>query len=284
MHFHAPSPLTRLAFIFGLALFPSIPTAAQAAPASVQAIRTKRTARVHERQPHEKRSRACVRAPVEVVAGDDSATFSLTRCDGRPAPQAIENLSILARPASVPKPRQRLADPVSEGRAGEIAPGVQRLDPRLVERLEAIVERFRKPTETARVVLTSGYRPRGEGNYHSRGRALDLRMEGVDNRALIAFCKTLPDTGCGYYPNDTVVHVDVRDPGTGNVAWTNSGRTGDPVSVETPRPITTTPPDGEPDRDADRQNQSLPDLPAKPRRHGGEKTGLSDRDENDHWL
>jgi hypothetical protein len=29
----------------------------------------------------------------------------------------------------------------------------------------------------------------------------------------------LDDTGCGYYPNADFIHMDVRDPGTGHVAW-----------------------------------------------------------------
>jgi uncharacterized protein DUF882 len=152
----------------------------------------------------EEKPRECVKAPVAIVAPSDSATFSLAKCDGSAAPLGVERLSTLAG-----------------------APGGHRLDARLVERLELVVDHFRKGTEPARVVLVSGYRPRSAGSYHSTGRALDFRVEGVQNETLIAFCKTLPDTGCGYYPNSLFVHIDVRDPLTGHVTWTDLSRPGE---------------------------------------------------------
>ena len=148
--------------------------------------------------------------------------------DGSVAPLAVEHLAILARPPTVPKPKQP-AEVLARARGIELAPGIHRFDPRLAERLGLVVEHFHKAGETSRVVLVSGYRPRSAGNYHSRGRALDFRIEGVESLALAAFCKTLPDTGCGYYPNGAFIHMDVRDPGTGNVAWTDSSRPGEPL-------------------------------------------------------
>ncbi len=65
----------------------------------------------------------------------------------------------------------------------------------------------------------SGYRPQSRGSQHQTARALDLRVAGVRNEELVAFCKTLTDTACGYYPNSSFVHVDVRNPGTGSVTW-----------------------------------------------------------------
>jgi hypothetical protein len=52
-------------------------------------------------------------------------------------------------------------------------------------------------------------------------------VAGVSNEELVAFCKTLPDTGCGYYPNSSFVHVDVRNPGTGSVTWIDSSGPGE---------------------------------------------------------
>jgi uncharacterized protein YcbK (DUF882 family) len=162
----------------------------------------------HRRQARaatEAKPRECIKAPIEVVAGSESATFSLARCDGSAIPAGVDRLSMLAR-----------------------APGVHRLDAKLVERLELAIDHFRKGGEPVRVLLVSGYRPRSAGSYHSTGRALDLRIDGVENDALDAFCKTLPDTGCGYYPNSVFVHIDVRDPHTGHVAWTDVSRPGEP--------------------------------------------------------
>lgn len=136
------------------------------------------------RATNEPRPRECVKAPIEVVAGAESAKLSLAKCDGAAAPAGIEQLSTLAR-----------------------APGARRLDARLVERLELVVDHFRKGTEPTRLVLVSGFRPRSAGSFHSTGRALDFRVDGVANDALVAFCKTLQDTGCGFYPNSRFIHV-----------------------------------------------------------------------------
>jgi hypothetical protein len=170
--------------------------------------------------------RACVKAPVEVIAGAESATFSLAKCDGTPAPLAVDQLSVLARPGTVAKPKQPMSA-LSGAHHAELAPGIHRVDARLIERLERAVDHFRKATEAARVVLVSGYRPRSTGSYHSSGRALDFRIDGVTDEALVAFCKTLPDTGCGYYPNGGFVHMDVRDVGAGHVSWTDVSRPGE---------------------------------------------------------
>jgi hypothetical protein len=100
------------------------------------------------------------------------------------------------------------------------------MDGRLVERLELVVDHFHKgsgspgpSSKPARIVIVSGYRPRSAGSFHQLARALDFRIEGVKNEALVEFCKTLPDTGCGYYPNSLFVHMDVRNPGAGHVTW-----------------------------------------------------------------
>jgi hypothetical protein len=187
--------------------------------------------------------RECVKAPIEVIAGAESAKLSLAKCDGVAAPVGVEQLSALAR-----------------------APGARRLDVRLVERLELVVDHFRKGTELARVVLVSGFRPRSAGSYHSTGRAIDFRVDGVANEALVSFCKTLPDTGCGSYPNGGFVHMDAREAGTGHVAWTDVSRRG-----EAPRYVT------------EDTSRALPSLPAQDgESRDGEK--LAGRDEAAHVL
>jgi Bacterial protein of unknown function (DUF882) len=176
-----------------------VPTAASASPRP-QEKRPRREARVSKRDAV---PRGCVKAPVQIVAGAQSATLSLARCDGVAATAGLERLSALAR-----------------------ARGAVRLDARLVEQLELAVDHFRKGVEPTRVQLVSGYRPESAGSYHAKGKALDFRLDGVANEAVVAFCKTLPDTGCGYYPNSGFVHMDVREPGTGHVAWTDVSRPG----------------------------------------------------------
>ena len=178
--------------------------------------------------------------------------FALTTCKGKIAPLAIEYLSILGRPYDLPQPTwmkpdqvlnlpaQQIATEVQKAFAAkpkakkelgtkldpknkEIAPGIKRLDEGLVMRLQAIADKF--PGKT--ITLVSGYRPKSNGSPHQAGHAFDIRLDGVTNETLVAFCKTLKDTGCGYYPNSYFVHVDVRDAGTGHVFWIDASGPGE---------------------------------------------------------
>jgi hypothetical protein len=211
--------------------------------------------------------RACLKPPVEVVAGAESATFSLAKCDGTAAPLAVDQLSVLARPSAASKPKQPL-ESLAHLRGAELAPGIRRLDARLLQRIEALAEHFRRPDQPTRILLVSGYRPRSGRSYHASGRALDFRIEGVDNEALVAFCKTLPDTGCGYYPNSVFVHVDVRDPGTGHVTWIDTSRPG-----ETPRYVSAWPVPGSAPAPAPPPEPTLPALPAEEDAPSADSTG-----------
>lgn len=201
------------------------------------------------------RAHACAKPPVEVIAGAETATFSLVDCSGSALPAGVAELSVLARPGSAPKPKENVAA-LSRAQGPTIAPGIRRVDPRLVERLELIVDHFSKDGRGARVEVVSGYRPKSTGSYHSTGRALDFKLDGVKNEDVVAFCKTLPDTGCGYYPNSLFVHVDVRERGAGHVSWIDASHPG-----EAPRYVTSWPPQGDADA-APAPSQKLPSLPA----------------------
>ncbi len=181
----------------------------------------------------------CMHEGVEFIRGQEAQTFPLTRCDGSVAPLAVEKLSVLARPdsAAIPKSIEALA----KAKGPDLAPGVRRVDAGLVERIEAITEHFSK-AGPAKVSVISGYRPMSSGSYHATAQALDMRIEGVPNEAVVEFCKTLSDTGCGYYPNSSFVHVDVRQPGTGHVAWIDASGPG-----EAPRYVASWPPPPDPD-------------------------------------
>jgi hypothetical protein len=67
---------------------------------------------------------------------------------------------------------------------------------------------------TLRVV--SGFRPWSQDQYtteskHNIGQALDFSIPGVPNEAVRDFCRSFRDVGCGYYPNSSFVHLDVRE-------------------------------------------------------------------------
>jgi hypothetical protein len=251
-----------------LMLFPAVASAAptpaptpapQARLPQVHAGHARRTARVLKKA----EGKACLKPAIEVVAGSESSTFSLAKCDGSPAPLAVDQLSILARPGSAAKPKVTV-DVLVKNHGSDLAPGIRRIDARLVERLETAVDHFRKAGQPSKVLLVSGYRPKSSGSYHQSGRALDFRLDGVENEALVAFCKTLPDTGCGYYPNSSFVHMDVRDTGAGHIAWIDVSHPG-----EAPHYVSAWPLRAETAGDATK----LPDLPVdEQRRIGSEET------------
>ena len=137
--------------------------------------------------------------------GLEPATFALVDCDGKPLASARRRLSILGRPWGTSR---------GEG-ARRAASSLDLLDPGLVSRLAAVSKRF--PGATLSIV--AGSRPESPTSLHHSGRAVDLRVVGVDNAELAAFCRTLPDTGCGHYPNSSFVHLDVRPRGSGTMSW-----------------------------------------------------------------
>lgn len=197
-------------------------------------------ARLASRTPHAPHGAApapaaCLNAPIELARGfgGESESIVLTRCDGRPAPLAIERLSIFLRPTSAPRPAVP-ATPVRHGsRVKEWRPGVKLVDSGLVTRLGQIADHFK----TAKLTIVSGYRPASAGSFHQSARAVDLHVDGVSNEDLVSYCRTLKDTGCGYYPNSSFVHVDVRGEHSGHVYWIDASGPG-----EAPRYVSSWPP------------------------------------------
>ncbi|MCL2726202.1 MAG: DUF882 domain-containing protein [Polyangiaceae bacterium] len=178
----------------------------------------------------------CMKDKVQMIRGPEIDSFELATCDGSVAPLAVERLSIVVRPGSAARPTTSAAE-LAKKKGPELAPGIRRVDARLALRLQSIVDHFAKPHEVAKLNVISGYRPTSVGSMHASGRAIDFRFEGVPNEEVVAFCKTLADTGCGYYPNSSFVHVDVRDPGKGHVTWIDVSGPG-----ESPRYVDSWPP------------------------------------------
>ncbi len=111
-----------------------------------------------------------------------------------------------------------------------------RVDAGIAIRLAAIAKHFGKPNKPARFFVVSGYRPGSRGSLHAAAKAFDVRVEGVSNEALVAYCKQLEDTGCGYYPNSSFVHVDVRQKGAGHVSWIDISGPGENANYVTAWP------------------------------------------------
>lgn len=144
---------------------------------------------------------------------DESAELRLVRCDGSPNLESLDELSMLGRPTGTPRPSAEAlavfqAHAPEARRARFVSPGVHRLDPGLLPRLQALADEFGgKP-----LAIVSGYRPHARrGSRHRVGRALDVQVEGVPRRAVALFARSLPETGVGYYPNSSFTHIDVRE-------------------------------------------------------------------------
>jgi hypothetical protein len=228
--------------------------------AASAATKTHKTARIVK-------AHACVKPPVEIAAGAETATVSLVDCQGSALPAGVDELSVLARPGSAPKPKEKTVVASRSAASPNVAPGIRRMDARLVERLELVVDHFAKEGHAPRVELVSGYRPKSEGSFHQTGRALDFKLDGVKNEDVVAFCKTLPDTGCGYYPNSSFVHIDARAKGAGHISWIDTSRPGEPPSYVTSWPPTS--PTEAPAAAPEPPALSLPALPAdEPDLHG----------------
>jgi hypothetical protein len=185
-------------------------------------------------EPPPRPEQPCLHPPIVVQRGfgGESESIALTKCDGAPAPLATLKLSILARPPSAPKPE--IASPPAAPAAVklELSPGVKIISDGLVLRLQNVVDHF----HAERVTIVSGYRPNSAGSFHQSAQALDVHFDGVRNEEVAAFCRTLPDTGCGYYPNSSFVHLDVRPTHTGHVYWIDAAGPGEP-----PRYVSTWP-------------------------------------------
>lgn len=86
------------------------------------------------------------------------------------------------------------------------------VEPRLMALLRVVSNHFGgRPIE-----VVSGFRPFTTTQYnphsnHNHGKAIDFRVVGVPNEVLRDYCRTLRNTGCGYYPNSVFVHMDARD-------------------------------------------------------------------------
>lgn len=169
----------------------------------------------------------CVRRAVTLVRyGGEQDTFSILGCDGAILPDVLDRVSVLARPPGAERPPLPLPeepDPVALA-DGEWVTNVRLVSPRLAWVLSRVAEAFPRRT----IYLMSGYRRGGHDGAHGKGRALDLFVMGVANERVYKFCRTLPDVGCGYYPNNKFVHLDVRRPGSGKAFWIDTSGPGEP--------------------------------------------------------
>ena len=106
------------------------------------------------------------------------------------------------------------------------------VDARLLALVGVVSDHFgSRPIE-----IISGFRPYKTTQYtkdsrHNHGKAIDFRVVGVPNTAVRDFCRTLHNTGCGYYPNSVFVHMDVREQSD---YWVDYSRPGEAPKYDKP--------------------------------------------------
>jgi hypothetical protein len=202
------------------------PAEAQASPK--HRAKGARVARVVSQHP-------CSKRPVEVISGKESATFALAKCDGTASPEGVDQISLLARPSGVARPKEPLAV-LASTHGVELAPGIRRLDPRLVEKLELVVDQFRKAGRSEHLVLAPGVSSSpASGSHRGMARTIDFRIQGVKGDAIASFCKTVPDAACGSSPHGPFVRMELRDIGA------NSATDADPAAPVQPGSATAAP-------------------------------------------
>ncbi len=86
----------------------------------------------------------------------------------------------------------------------------RRVDPRLMRALYTVGRHY----AGHRLEVYSGYRPRAyctrAHSRHLTASAVDFRVDGVDNEALVRWLRaTFHPSGVGYYPNGVHVHLDL---------------------------------------------------------------------------
>jgi uncharacterized protein YcbK (DUF882 family) len=106
------------------------------------------------------------------------------------------------------------------------------IDARLISLLGVVSNHF----GSRKIEVISGFRPYTPTQYtphsnHNHGKAVDFRVVGVPNEQVRDFCRTLKNTGCGYYPNSTFVHMDVRD---SSAFWIDYAKPGEPPRYNAP--------------------------------------------------
>jgi uncharacterized protein YcbK (DUF882 family) len=104
-----------------------------------------------------------------------------------------------------------------------------RVDARLGQVLYAMGRHF----QGHRIEIFSGFRPRKycnrEHSRHLTASAIDFRIAGVKNEALIAWLRTtFHPAGVGYYPNGLHVHLDVDR--VQDTYWIDAGDAADPAA------------------------------------------------------
>ena len=138
------------------------------------------------------------------VATQERLKLAMTDARGRVKPQAGARMARFLRPRNSTKQR--------------------RPDARLLALLTEVSQHYKGKT----IQVMSGYRVAGgytsRESRHTKGAAMDIRVEGVENRQLCDYLRHFRNVGVGFYPYSSFVHFDVRDKNAYWIDMSGAGR------------------------------------------------------------
>jgi uncharacterized protein YcbK (DUF882 family) len=115
----------------------------------------------------------------------------------------------------VPDALKEISRLLRDHRTGDI----KRIDPRLVDLLYAmrrqlgtskafdVVSGYRSPTTNA--MLRRQSKRVAKSSFHMEGKAIDIRVPGIEPRKLALLARDIGGGGVGYYPRTNFIHLDV---------------------------------------------------------------------------
>jgi uncharacterized protein DUF882 len=117
----------------------------------------------------------------------------------------------------LPRAERQIRSVLASWRSGRSYP----IHPRLIRLMAQVSDVF--GGRPIRVV--SGYREKSHAkdSHHKHGEAFDFSVDGVPNWAVRDYLRGLADTGVGFYPRSSFVHLDVRQ---GQAYWIDMSRPG----------------------------------------------------------
>jgi uncharacterized protein YcbK (DUF882 family) len=138
------------------------------------------------------------------VATEERIKLTITDDKGRVRPQAAARLARFLRPRNSSKQK--------------------RPEPRLLALLAEVGHHY----DNRQIQVMSGYRVAGGftsgESRHTKGAAMDIRVEGVDNRKLCDYLRHFHNVGVGFYPHSSFVHFDVREKNAYWIDLSSAGR------------------------------------------------------------
>jgi len=138
------------------------------------------------------------------VATQERIKLTLTDAQGRVRPQAGTRMARFLRPRNSSKQK--------------------RPEPRLLALLAEVARHY----DNRQIQVMSGYRVAGGftsgESRHTKGAAMDIRVEGIDNRKLCDYLRHFKNVGVGFYPHSSFVHFDVREKNAYWVDLSSAGR------------------------------------------------------------